>query len=198
MTNRNTETTTTTGAAAKPELIMYLQGPYERFPSCVHKVDGELVATVRWERGWIYADTAQAAAIFQRALAVTLLKAGDIVRGWTKNGWQFGTYVQGFVEGNTKGHIFRTADGTTYLTEVAEPHAFKRGDEVLAKIDGEWLPCIYQQCKDGQQFVRLDCTSASGAASASGCVSLSGAAPTEYAVTDLAFRSDCRRPIVRS
>jgi hypothetical protein len=44
MTNKSTETNTgtTASAAAKPELIMYLQGPYERFPSCVHRVDGEL------------------------------------------------------------------------------------------------------------------------------------------------------------
>ncbi len=184
MTNRNTETTSI--ATAKPELVMYLQGPYERFPSCVHKVDGELVATFRWERGWVYADTARGANIFQRALAVMLLKAGDIVRGWTKNGWQFGTYIEGAVQGNSKGHIFRTADGTTYFTEVAEPHAFARGEGVMAKINGEWLPCIYQQCKDGQHLVRFDSPSGSGSAS------------TEYAVTVLAFRSDSRQPILRS
>lgn len=152
MTNRNTETTTSTATAAKPELIMYLQGPYERFPSCVHKVDGELVATFRWERGWVYADTARAANIFQRALAVMLLKAGDIVCGWTKNGWQFGEYV----EGNGKNHIFRTADGTTYSTEVAEPHAFKRGDEVLAKSMVSGFPAYSRSIRtDNTSFTWL-------------------------------------------
>ncbi len=180
MTNRNTETTTSTATAAKPELIMYLQGPYERFPSCVHKVDGELVATFRWERGWVYADTARAANIFQRALAVMLLKAGDIVCGWTKNGWQFGEYV----EGNGKNHIFRTADGTTYSTEVAEPHAFKRGDEVLAKVDGQWLPGVFQKYQDGQYFVHL--------------APSSGSVPTEWQVSHLAFPPQCRQPILRS
>lgn len=180
MTNRNTETTTSTATAAKPELIMYLQGPYERFPSCVHKVDGELVATFRWERGWVYADTARAANIFQRALAVMLLKAGDIVCGWTKNGWQFGEYV----EGNGKNHIFRTADGTTYSTEVAEPHAFKRGDEVLAKVEGQWLPGVFQKYQDGQYFVHL--------------APSSGSVPTEWQVSHLAFPPQCRQPILRS
>ena len=180
MTNKSTETTTSTATAAKPELIMYLQGPYERFPSCVHKVDGELVATFRWERGWVYADTARAANIFQRALAVMLLKAGDIVCGWTKNGWQFGEYV----EGNGKNHIFRTADGTTYSTEVAEPHAFKRGDEVLAKVDGQWLPGVFQKYQDGQYFVHL--------------APSSGSVPTEWQVSHLAFPPQCRQPILRS
>ncbi len=180
MTNKSTEKTSITAAAAKPELIMYLQGPYERFPSCVHRVDGELVATFRWERGWIFADSARAANIFQRALAVTLLKAGDIVRGWTKNGWQFGEYV----EGNGKSHIFRTADGTTYSTEVAEPHAFKRGDEVLAKVDGQWLPAVFQKYQDGQYFVHL--------------APSSGSAPTEWQVSHLAFPPQCRQPILRS
>lgn len=181
MTNKSTATTSiTTAATAKPELIMYLQGPYERFPSCVHRVDGELVATFRWERGWVYADTARAANIFQRALAVTLLKAGDIVCGWTKNGWQFGEYV----EGNGKNHIFRTADGITYCTEVAEPHAFKRGDEVLAKVDGQWLPGVFQKYQDGQYFVHL--------------APSSGFVPTEWQVSHLAFPPQCRQPILRS
>ncbi|MFA7340829.1 MAG: hypothetical protein WC028_28845 [Candidatus Obscuribacterales bacterium] len=183
MTNRNTETTST-DTAAKPELVMYLQGPYERFPSCVHKVDGKPVATFRWERGWVYADAARAANIFQRALAVMLLKAGDIVRGWTKDGWQFGTYVQGSAQGNSKGHIFRTADGTTYFTEVAEPHAFERGEGVMAKINGEWLPCLYQKYQDGQYFVNL--------------ASASGSEPNEWQVSHLAFRPDSRPPITRS
>jgi hypothetical protein len=178
MTNKSTETTATAAAAKK--LIMYLQGPYERFPSCVHRVDGELVATFRWERGWVYADTARAANIFQRALAVTLLKAGDIVCGWTKNGWQFGEYV----EGNGKSHIFRTADGTTYSTEVAEPHAFKRGDEVLAKVDGQWLPASFRS-------IRTDNTSFTW-------LLLLAPLPTEWQVSHLAFPPQCRQPILRS
>ena len=132
----------------------------------------------------IFADPARAANIFQRALAVKLLKAGDTVRGWTKDGWQFGTYVQGSVEGSGKHHLFCTADGTTYSTEVAEPHAFKRGDQLMAKVDGQWLPCVYQKYQDGQYFVQVAAPSGSG--------------PVEWQVSHLAFSPDCRQPILRS
>jgi len=141
------------GQAESFSQVCYLRRPWEEQPGRITNRNGFLVAEVFTEGVWVRANTAQAANLFRRALAVDKLKSGDLVVGWS--GERSGVYGR-YHEFKDGFHWLYTFAGKLVKHLLVEPYAYQRFDRVYAKVDGCWHRCVYQQNQNGKHLVQTE------------------------------------------